>query len=116
MRELTKKEKKAFDIFIKGYCEGLRDEDARIGTFAPDSNIIELNFKHIINILSRNKENYKQFHKGYTAGYFRAMSSPDKAPIMLDPEMNDDIYEYLKSVWLHEQVYGGEADAGSEQV
>lgn len=118
MRDLTKAEKKKFDIFIKGYVEGLKavspiakmtysnpDAKKKLDDISPNDDEAMDAFKKNVFVLKRNKENYKTFHDGFVAGYFRSLSSELPRPF-LDPELNEDIMEYLKNTWLHDQVYG----------
>lgn len=112
-RDLTKQEKKQFRIFEKGYVEGLKgvSPNEKKEMLAPDAADIKDAFKKTVIIFKRNKLNYKEFHAGYTAGYFRAMSS-EQHRAFLDPELNESIHEYLQNTWLHDKVFGkGEANA-----
>lgn len=134
MRELTKAEKKLFDIFIKGYCQGLKGvpinikgqylsstevkyitHDVKLLRSTPMDDDILAAYKDKVPFCRRTKAKYREFREGYISGYFRSLSS-DKVAALLDPELNEDIYKYLQSVWLHSEVYGGELDAGSKQV
>lgn len=111
-RELTKQEKKQFRIFEKGYVEGLKgvSPNEKKENLAPDAADIMDAFKKSFIIFMRNKKRYKDFADGYTAGYFRAMTS-DQHRAFLDPELNESIHEYLQNTWLHDKVFGkGEAN------
>lgn len=133
MRDLTKKEKKQFDIFIKGYVEGLKgvpvsvrvkyhlgDSELNymkndvISPVPANDDILE-SYKDKVRFWKRSKVALKEYKQGYIDGYFRALSS-EQPRAFLDPELNEDIYKYLQSTWLHEHVYGGGSDAGSESV
>lgn len=129
MRDLTKDEKKLFDIFIKGYADGLKGvptavlmkfniskevfkykQNDVISPVPEDSDILE-SFKETIKFWNRNRNTRREYKQGYLDGYFQMLSS-EQPRVFLDPELNEDIYKYLKSVWLHNHVYGGGSDAG----
>ena len=129
MRDLTKDEKKLFDVFIKGYVEGLKGvptavlmkfntskevfkytQNDVISPVPEDGDILE-SFKETIKFWNRNRNTRREYKQGYLDGYFQMLSS-EQPRVFLDPELNEDIYKYLKSVWLHNHVYGGGSDAG----
>ena len=126
MRDLTKKEKKLFDIFIKGYVEGLKGipvgvlasyrsvqaltpsevryiKNDIISPTPAEADILDAYHQSVF-YLKRRKYLYEQFKQGYIDGYFRMMSS-ELPRAFLDPELNEDIYKYLQSTWLHSKVY-----------
>lgn len=113
-RELTKQEKKQFRIFEQGYVEGLKSvtpaaklafaKGGDANSIRPDSVNIMDAFKSCFIIFRRSKANYVEFHDGFIAGYFRALSS-ELPRAFLDPEINEDVKEYLQNTWLKKKVY-----------
>lgn len=113
-RELNRVEKKQFRIFEQGYVEGLKAVSPLMklkkdkSNFAhPNDEDCQLAFKDKIIFFKRNKANYVEFHEGYVAGYFRSLTS-ELPRAFLDPELNEDIHEYLENTWLHDKIFGKE--------
>lgn len=109
MRELKPNELKEFGYFLKGYRKGLQTVAPREvklynrgQTFTGDT--LEA-YKEAFKWFARSKKKFYQFKKGFVSGYFTSISN-EKPFEMQDPYRNDDIYEYLKSVWLYERTYG----------
>ena len=106
MRELTKKELKLFEAFVKGYSEGLNSMTRRTvrNVLGASEEDIHVSYVDTISFWKRRKVIFEQFHNGYMAGFFRRCSS--ELPVeQLDPLRCSDIYHYLQSVWLHSYVY-----------
>lgn len=115
-RELTKKEKKLYRIFEKGYVEGLKAVSPMIKTryisngnrsnvdLSPADSDIVTSYKDNIGFFSRSKEHEKEYRNGFLAGYFRCLSS-EHSRTYLDPEVNDEIRDYLQNTWLSKHIY-----------
>ena len=108
-RELTKKEQKQFDIFIRGYVDGIYSVPAPVrakpgfSTGPGDKDILE-GYKAHVNILKRSKKAYAEYRKGYFDGWFKCLSCATSRQLM-DPDLCEDVKDYLKSIWLHDIVY-----------
>lgn len=116
-RELTTKEKKQYRIFEKGYCEGLKAVSPMIKSryllenknkpavdLSPSELDISQSYKDNIVIFKRNKTNEKEYRNGFLAGYFRCLSS-EHSRTYLDPEVNEEVREYLRNTWLSRHIY-----------
>ena len=110
MRELTKKELKLFEAFIKGYSEGLNSMTRRTvrNVLSASEDDIRVSYIDTIPFWKRRHKIFDQFHKGYLAGFFRRCSS--ELPLeQLDPFRCSDIYHYMQAIWLHSYVYPDDA-------
>ena len=115
-RDLTTKEKKQYKIFEKGYCEGLKAVSPMIKSrylmegnrpavdLSPSELDIVQSFKDNVMIFKRSKTNEKEYRNGFLAGYFRCLSS-EHSRTYLDPEINEEIREYLQNTWLSKHIY-----------
>ena len=115
-RELTKKEQKKFDIFIRGYVNGLYAVPSAVrakegfSAGPGDKDILDA-YKEHINIFKRSKKAYAEYRKGYFDGWFKCLSCETSRQIM-DPDLCEDVKDYLKSIWLHDIVYGADKTEG----
>lgn len=115
-RELTTKEKKLYKIFEKGYVEGLKEVSPMIKSrylmnhnkpavdLSPSELDITQSYKENVMIFKRNKTNEKEYRNGFLAGYFRCLSS-EHSRTYLDPEINEEVREYLQNTWLSRHIY-----------
>ena len=115
MRPLTKSESKIFLYFLKGYFAGLKYVPTnwvrKYNKQVDFDEIIPLSYKEEISLIHRSKKRYDEFRRGFCDGYFASISS-EKPLEMMDPFRCDDIYEYLKSIWLYERTYGRSTENG----
>ena len=109
-RELTKKEKKLFNIFKSGYVAGIYSVPSTIRAKAGASmepgrlDILDA-YKVNVSFFKRSKEAYKEFHNGYFTGWFKCLAT-ETTRQLLDPDLCDDVNDYIQSIWLHDRVYG----------
>ena len=115
MRQLTIPETKIFLYFLKGYFAGLKYVPANwVGKYnmpVDFDKIVPIVYKEEISFIHRRKNRYDEFRKGFCDGYFASIAS-EKPLEMMDPFRCDDIYEYLKSIWLYERTYGRSTENG----
>lgn len=109
-RELTKKEKKSFNFFIRGYVDGIYGVPSAVrakpgfSTGPGDGDILD-SYKEHVKFFKRSKKAYAEYRKGYFDGWFKCLSC-ETARQLMDPDLCEDVKEYLQSIWLHDIVYG----------
>lgn len=105
MRELSKKETKAFESYFYGLCKGIREGYTGIDK--------QPNAWTSLGFFTKRKYQKDQFNDGYSYGHKIIVSHLDKEWSVVDPEIYKPWYKD-QWLWKNYNKEGGKADAAGK--